>query len=312
MTRKNYVVDLAIADFAAAVLDFRTVFGIDGIPMWEEYEPSGNTWGMHFPVGGLQAFGLMSPKAQASDRTAMNLADVLATRGEGMTLIGFVAPDLAATQAELQRAGVTFITEQPWRVGDENITMTEQVHGVTLAFAQHDVGHWERWERGEIRAQHPIPVPAFPPSLRRRVQRALSIEIAVHDLDSAAHDFARALGPARVVPAAALADGLRGVDFAITGPERIRLVSVQRSACARAQLVSDYLQRRGEGVVVMEFLVEDAARNQAALEAEGIAFIPGAVRRTPTAAYTCTQPIHGLAVEFVQNVQGRAAGSAGA
>jgi hypothetical protein len=213
-----------------------------------------------------------------------------------------VAPDLAATQAELQRAGVRFVAEQPWHVGDENINMTEQVHGVTLAFAQHDIGHWERWERGEIRAQHAIPVPAAPPSLRRRVQRALSIEIAVQEVDAAADDFARVLGPAQPVAAAALADGLRGVDFAIAGLERIRLVSVQRPAGPRAQLVADCLQRRGEGVILMEFLVEDAARTQAELEAEGVVFIPGPVRQTSTAIYACTQPIHGLAVEFVQSL----------
>jgi hypothetical protein len=64
--------------------------------------------------------------------------------------------------------------------------------------------------------------------------------------------------------------------------------------------VSDCLQRRGEGVILMEFLVDDAARTQAELEADGVAFLPGPVRRTSTAAYACTQPIHGLAVEFVQ------------
>jgi len=302
MPRKAYVVDLAIADFAAAVADFRTVFGIEGIPMWEEYEPTGNTWGMHFPVGGLQAFGLMSPKAHASGRTAMNLTEVLATRGEGLTLIGFVAPDLAATQAELQRAGVRLVAEQPWRVGDENINMTEQVHGVTLAFAQHDVGHWERWERGEIRAQHAIPVPAPAQPLRRRVQRALGIEIAVQDVDAAAEDFARVLGPAHPVTAAELAEGLRAVDFAIAGLQRIRLVSVQRPAGARAQLVADCLQRRGEGAVLMEFLVEDAARTRAEVEAGGVAFLPGPIRKTSTAIYACTQPLHGLAVEYVQTL----------
>jgi hypothetical protein len=302
MPRKAYVVDLAIADFAAAVADFRTVFGIEGIPMWEEYEPTGNTWGMHFPVGGLQAFGLMSPKKTASGRTAMNLTEVLATRGEGMTLIGFVAPDLAATQAELQRAGVRFVAEQPWHVGDENINMTEQVHGVTLAFAQHDIGHWERWERGEIRAQHALPVPAPARPLRRRVQRALGIDIAVQDVDTAADDFARVLGSAQPVAAAELADGLRGVDFAIAGLQRIRLVSVQRPVGPRAQLVSECLQRRGAGVMLMEFLVEDAARTQAELAVEGVAFLPGPIRRTATAICACTQPIHGLAVEFVQSL----------
>ncbi|MFN8625986.1 MAG: VOC family protein [Candidatus Binatia bacterium] len=88
----------------------------------------------------------------------------------------------------------------------------------------------------------------------------------------------------------------------MAGLARIRLVSVRSPASARAQLVSDCLQRRGEGVILMEFQVEDAARTQAELAAEGVAFLPGPVRRTPTAAYTCTQPIHGLAMEFVQDV----------
>jgi len=302
MPRKAYVVDLAIADFTAAVTDFRTLFGIEGIPMWEEYEPTGNTWGMHFPVGGLQAFGLMSPKAHASGRTAMNLTEVLATRGAGMTLIGFVAPDLAATQAELQRAGVRFIAEQPWRVGDEHINMTEQIHGITLAFAQHDRGHWERWERGEIRAQHAPPVPPPPRPLHRRVERALSVEIAVRDVDAAAEDFARVLGRPQSVPAAELAEGLRGVDFAIDGLERIRLVSVHDPVGARARLVADCLAQRGEGAVLMEFLVEDAARSQAQVAAAGIALLSEPLRRAPTAVYACTRPVHGLAVEFVQRL----------
>jgi hypothetical protein len=54
--------------------------------------------------------------------------------------------------------------------------------------------------------------------------------------------------------------------------------------------------------MLMEFLVEDAARIRAEVEAEGVAFLPGPIRKTSAAIYACTQPIHGLAVEFVQSL----------
>jgi hypothetical protein len=197
MTRTVYVVDLAIADFTTAVVDFRALFGVEGIPMWEEYEPSRMTRGMHFPVGGLQAFGLMSPTDRptcpvppgltpAQHLLGKHYRDELATRGEGANLIGFIATDLAQTQAEFEAMGIQFVSKEPWRVGDEHINLSEKVHGVTLCFAQHDPGHWERWERGELRAKSDTRGSSAPSELRRRVTQAVSLEIAVRDLESAA------------------------------------------------------------------------------------------------------------------------------
>jgi hypothetical protein len=306
MTRTVYVVDLAIADFKTAVADFRALFGMEGIPMWEEYEPSRMTRGMHFPVGGLQAFGLMAPTDRptcpvppgltpAQHLLAKHYRDELVTRGEGANLIGFIATDLAQTQAEFEAMGIQFVSKEPWRVGDEHINLSEKVHGVTLCFAQHDPGHWGRWERGELRATWDTGLPAAPSGLQRRVTQAVTLEIAVRDLEAAATSFTRVFGTPRRVEAAALADGVRACDFLVGGLRTVRLVAVDRPAGARARLVAQFLERRGEGIMLTRFLVPEVRRLRAELEAEGVAFIA-----EPASAGACTQPIHGCAVEFVQ------------
>lgn len=311
MTRTVYVVDLAIGDFEAAVSDFHRLFGVEGIPMWEEYEPSRMTRGMHFPVGGLQAFGLMAPTDRpttpvpagltpAQHLLARHYRDELATRGEGPNLIGFIAADLRQTQAEFEAMGIQFVSKEPWRVGDEHINLSERVHGVTLCFAQHDPGHWERWERGELRAQGDTRVPGAASTAHRRVTRALSLEIAVRDLDAAAASFARVFGTPERVDAAALADGVRGCDFRVGGLRNVRLVAVDRQAGPRSRLVAQFLDRRGEGPMLTSFLVPDVERLRAELDAEGVAFLAEPLRRDGVAASACTEPIHGCAVEFVQ------------
>jgi len=311
MTRTVYVVDLAIGDFDQAVSDFRALFGVEGIPMWEEYEPSRMTRGMHFPVGGLQAFGLMAPTARpttpvpagltpAQHLLAKHYRDELARRGEGANLIGFIATDLAQTQAEFEAMGIQFVSKEPWRVGDEHINLSEQVHGVTLCFAQHDPGHWERWERGELRAQGDTRVPGAASALRRRVTQALSLEIAVRDLEAAATSFARVFGTPQRVDAAALPDGVRACDFLTGGLRNVRLVAVQRPDGPRARLVAQFLERRGEGPMLTSFLVPDVERLRTELEGEGVAFLAAPARRAGASASACTQPIHGCAIEFVQ------------
>jgi len=309
MTRTVYVVDLAIGDFEAAVSDFQALFGVGGIPMWEEYEPSRMTRGMHFPVGGLQAFGLMAPTDRpttpvppgltpAQHLLAQHYRDELATRGEGANLIGFIAADLAQTQAEFEALGIGFVSKEPWRVGDEHINLSERVHGVTLCFAQHDPGHWERWERGELRAQEGARLPGAASALGRRVTQAVSLEIAVHDLQAATASFARIFGAPRRVNA--VAEGVRACDFLVGGLRNIRLVAVGRPTGARARLVAEILERRGEGIMLTGFVVPDVGRLRAELQAEGIAFIAEPAPGSRIDASACTRPIHGCAIEFVQ------------
>ncbi len=73
MPRRLYVIDVAVRDFPAAAETFTQLFGVSGIPMWEDYEPSGGTDGIHFQLGGLDAFGLLSPRTPPTGVTAQRL-----------------------------------------------------------------------------------------------------------------------------------------------------------------------------------------------------------------------------------------------
>ena len=80
-------------------------------------------------------------------------------------------------------------------------------------------------------------------------------------------------------------------------PRRLAGARARSSFFLRIQVFTSEL-----AAVLMEFLVEDAARTRAEVEAGGVSFLPGPIRKTSTAIYACTQPLHGLAVEYVQTL----------
>lgn len=298
MPFRYYVTDLRVADYIGAAQAYRKAFGMEGHVMLEDYEPSGTTRGIHFMIGGLAAFGILSPAPHPRGSTAPRLAEELAAHGDGITLLGAVAPDLDATVRALREAGLEFVYPQHKRVGDEWLNQTTPIHGVSFLWAQHDPGHWERWERAELVSGKPPPSDGTP--LEPIVTRAMSAELAVRDIDRASRTLAAFLGSPREMTAAELACGLRGVEFAVQGLRSIRLVSpVTGAHGGRAGLVDAFLQQRGDGMFLLELATEDIERTARYLDRVGVAPV-GSLSRTTRGRHLLGESLFGLHLEYTQ------------
>lgn len=299
MTDRYYVVDLRVGDFEGAAKTYRKAFGIEGNVMWGEYEPSGTTRGIHFKIGGLAAFGILSPTENPRGGTAERLAEELREHGDGMTLLGAVAPDLDARVRELRALGLPFQMEKHKRVGDELLNQTEPLHGVSFLWAQHDPGHWESWERGELVSS--VRPPTDGTAIEQVAQAAWSVELAVRDLDAATRTLGNFLGEPNRLPEDALAPGLAGVEFPVEGLRSIRVVSpVAATRSARAEAVSSFLERRGDEVFSLELGgVDDSDRVERYLERVGIARAMDAYD-TSRGRHVLSESLYGLHVEYTQ------------
>lgn len=293
-----YVSDLRVADYHGAAKAYRKAFGIEGHMMWEEYEPSGTTRGIHFMIGGLAAFGILSPAENPCGDTAENLTAELRERGDGITLLGAIAPDLDARVAELRARGLRFRYPAHKRVGDEWLNRTEPMHGVSFLWAQHDPGHWESWERSELVSSTPPPSDGTP--IERVAEGAWAFEIAVADMDAAIHNLGVFLGSAVPLPCDALVPGLVGVEFPVKGLRAIRLVSpVSGVHSARSDAVADFLRQHGDGVFALELGVNDVARIQRYLDQIGIARTVDGYS-TSRGRHVLSESLYGLHIEYTQ------------
>lgn len=298
MPDRYYVADLRVADYDAAAMIYRKAFGIEGHVMWEEYEPSGTTRGIHFMIGGLAAFGILSPAAVPRGITAERLALELHERGDGITLLGAVAPDLDARVRELRLRGVPFQLAEHKRVGDEWLNQTEPLHGVSFLWAQHDQGHWESWERAELVSSVPPPSDGTP--IERATEVALAVEIAVGDMGDALRTLGVFLGTPQEMSTDALAQGLSGMEFPVDGLRAIRLVSVASGPrSGRANAVADFLSRRGDGVFALELGVDSSQRIERYLDRVSIAqAIPS--YNTSRGKHVLSESLFGLHIEYTQ------------
>jgi hypothetical protein len=287
MPRRLYEIDVAVRDFPAAAETFTLQFGVAGIPMWEDYEPSGGTDGIHFQLGGLDAFGLLSPRTPPIGVTAQRLSEEIDRRGEGVTIAAFVAEDLDEIEPAFIARGGRFVYPQAIRVGDERLNMLE-LCGVSIGFAHHDPGHWDRWREGHLHGS------AAAPAVRtdHRVETCHSIEFVTGDLTTTSDWFATIIGAEGTPGKLEIAGAVHPVvDFPLEGLERLRVVGPDP---AGRDPVARHLAEKGEGVRAIGLRVADPAASRRILEGEGIRFQDGAT----TGAQVTTEPIHGVTFEL--------------
>src|SRR5262249_21324551 len=147
--KQAYVVDIAVADLGSATETYTNLLDMQGIPMAAGMDASGSTEGVHFPVGGLYALGLMSPVGERRGDAAKRFGGYLdAHGGDGGALLGFLVDDIDQTQSDLARLGVEFMYEKPLSYAVGRLNITRPIHGVMLEFAQHDPDAYERWRAG--------------------------------------------------------------------------------------------------------------------------------------------------------------------
>jgi hypothetical protein len=289
MPRRLYVIDVAVRDFPAAADTFTQLFGVAGIPMWEDYEPSGGTDGIHFQLGGLDAFGLLSPRTPVNGATAQRLDEQIERRGEGVTITAFVAEDLAEIEPAYRAQGGRFVYPEAIRVGDELLNMLE-LCGVDIGFAHHDPGHWEKWRAGQFHGTAAAPQPR---TEGHRVLTCHSIEFVTSDLARTSGWFATITGAEGTPGKADTAAGHPVVDFPLDGLERLRVIGPVDPPAADDP-IARHLAERGEGVRTIGLRVTDPAASQRILEGAGFGFETTGASAGPVT----TAPICGVRFEL--------------
>ncbi len=125
------------------------------------------------------------------------------------------------------------------------------------------------------------------------------VGIAVADLDGAIARYTRWLGVAPFAREEVAADGIEAVLFQV-GPNRVELLGSRRAD----SVVDRFLQRRGEGLHHLAYLVPDVAAALAAYRAEGATLIDEVPRRGAAGrlvAFVHPRSTGGVLVELCQS-----------
>jgi hypothetical protein len=216
----------------------------------------------------------------------------LATRGEGIALLGHLVDDVEAQGKRLADAGIPMDIPTPTYYADGYLVITAPVHGVALEFAKH---HSDAVSELWFRRRDEAPA--------ARVQRAYAVDIAVRDLDSAARDF-RQIYDMEGTP---LADGMdpsgsiAGHHFRIGGLDSVGLSSPKGDPKSpSAQALTRYLDTRGDGAMLVGFLVDDIDSTQRHLQDIGVSLEYPEAQRNAVSRFNVTNPIHGVRMQFAQ------------
>jgi catechol 2,3-dioxygenase-like lactoylglutathione lyase family enzyme len=283
---RSYVIDFAVGDFDGACRTFGSVFGLEGVRMNPEKDPSGELDGMHFPVGGVNAVGIMTAKVPHTADSHNHMARFLATHGDGINILGHLVDDIDGFAAGLVERGIQLTYPTPMPYEDGRLIVTHAMHGVSFEFAQH---HGDQVT--DVWKAH------YDENPGRRVLRATRVDVVVDDLDAATHTFSRVLGlePSVRTQFPGAGGSVTGVDFAVGGLRALGLVAVSdRPGGAFGALAAAQLTARGEGGLLMGFEVADLANAVKELRADGvdIALEDGAI--------AITNPLHGVAIQLEQ------------
>jgi len=133
MITKLCEVCITVKDFDAAVKKYSEVLGITPIFMKAEDLPFPGVKVAIFPIRDI-ALSLIGSEQEDSP-----IAEFLKTRGEGISLINFEVTDIKQTMTELERKGVTFISDAPipYVAGMQNYSLPESMHGAQICWSQH-------------------------------------------------------------------------------------------------------------------------------------------------------------------------------
>jgi len=291
--QRSYVIDFAVLDMHAAADKFSKIFGLPGVRMSREQDPEGYFDGIHFPVGGINALGLMAYLGEPEAGSEHAISNLLATRGEGVWVLGNLVDDVNAFSKELVEKGFPVPQPEPLPYADGHLIFTGEVHGTLFEFATH-----HSHEVSEIwRERHRE-------ATERRIERAYRIDIAVQDLEAATDTFTRFLGmeaepaePSSLDPAGTL----RGVRFPIGGLEDMNLVTPNGLPQGPvAEHVTRFLASQGEGSLLMGFEVKDLERAQREIQGLGIRFGFPEPQPTMRGRSNVTEPICGVMIELAE------------
>lgn len=124
---------ITVKDFDAAVKKYSEVLGITPIFMKAEDLPFPGVKVAIFPIWDI-ALTLIGSEQEDSP-----VAEFLKTKGEGISLINFEVTDIKQTMTELERKGVTFISDEPipYIAGMQNYSLPESMHGAQICWSQH-------------------------------------------------------------------------------------------------------------------------------------------------------------------------------
>jgi len=299
---RSYVIDLAVPkeDFDAACAAYGVLFGIDSVHTGAVHDLTGQIDMRHFPVGGLNAFGVMTvlrgpgellPGEEERHGTG-SMLDFLRVHPEGgIYLLGHLVDDIEGYLRKLKSEGIPMATEKPSPYPDGRLIITDKVVGADWEFAQHRgaevTGDWNG-----LRAE----------ASGAGIERAYRVDVAVRDLD-AAIDSVRKMTGREPGPRAALDDGgaLRGVDFPIGGLRALGLVTPAGAASGGlSRAVTDHLDRYGEGPAIMGFHVQDLADTHARVEKVGAAMGYAQDQQSGEGSTNITSPVHGVVFQFTE------------
>jgi hypothetical protein len=290
-----YVIDMAVRNIHDAADTFGRILGIEPVRMIPEQDPTGELDAFHFPVGGLNALGLMTVKGEPDAHNQRNyFSRYLATIGEGIALLGHLVDNVDDQSNELAGRGVPMVVPEPVPYADGRLIETAPIHGAVFEFGQH---HGEQvsdlWRGRRAKAEGSA-----------KVLKAYYVDLVVDDMKQAATDVSTiyAIDPIDPPELPEADDSVDGLDFAIGGLYAVGLRSPRHGASGPAgRRLRDFLDAHGEGSSTIGFVVHDLDQTQSDVEALGIDFVydkpvPSAVGRL-----NITAPVHGVRLQFAEH-----------
>jgi catechol 2,3-dioxygenase-like lactoylglutathione lyase family enzyme len=127
-------VDIVVDDLEAATAEFENFLAIRSVPATEDRGLG--LRGVDFPIGGLDAMGLLALDGSERGQIADSVASFRSASGEGPMILGFHVDDLDRVQRDLQDLGVKFLCPSPIRTGEGRSNFTRPVYGVTFEFTE--------------------------------------------------------------------------------------------------------------------------------------------------------------------------------
>lgn len=287
---RSYVIDLAVHDFEGAAGTIGKILGLEGYRMVPEADPSGTLDGIHFPVGGINALGIMALKGGPKAHPGHYMSEFLESHGDGICILGHLVDDIDKQVKEFASRGVSLATPEPQPYSDGRLIFTSAVRGAPFEFAQHhDHRVTDLWDARKAAARNP------------RVRQAYRVDLVVDDLEAAAAEFERFLAIRSVPATEDRGRGLKGVDFPIGGLDAMGLIALDGSGRGEvAEAVASFRAASGEGPMMLGFHVDDVDRTQRELQDLGVKFLLPSPIRTGEGRSNFTRPVYGVTFEFTQ------------
>jgi len=88
----------------------------------------------------------------ASEQPDTPVAKFIESNGEGVFLIGLEVTDIEQDMKELSEKGVRFVSDKslPYGAGRINFAHPKSMHGVQIAFAEHEPDYYAKFLRSSV------------------------------------------------------------------------------------------------------------------------------------------------------------------